>query len=117
MRRVADLKIANSVRFMGFVREAIPWMQRLDLFLFFSEHEAAPVAVIEAMTYATPTVAGDIPGTREILADAGLLVPLHDTDQLAKSILALFSDKKNPRRLSQKRCCPKPGCLFGGQDL
>ena len=52
-----------------------------------------------SMASGTPVVAFDAPGVSEIVADAGLLVPLNDTAALADALLMLLSDPAKRERL------------------
>ncbi|OLC53944.1 MAG: hypothetical protein AUH85_12990 [Chloroflexi bacterium 13_1_40CM_4_68_4] len=54
---------------------------------------------LEAMAAGTPVVAFDAPGVSEIVADAGMLVPLNDAAALADALLALLSDPAKRERL------------------
>ena len=54
---------------------------------------------LESMAAGTPVVAFDAPGVSEIVADAGLLVPLNDTAALADALLMLLSDPAKRERL------------------
>lgn len=51
------------------------WYQRADVFVLSSDKEGMPLAALEAMSAGLPVVATDVPGLRELCADAGLLVP------------------------------------------
>ncbi|MGO9566191.1 MAG: glycosyltransferase family 4 protein [Desulfomonilaceae bacterium] len=90
--RIAQAGLQDIIRFVGLVRAPIKWLRQIDLLVFCSEAEAAPVAVIEAMSCAIPVVATDIPATREILGDAGIVVSLGDTEALAASIKTVLSE-------------------------
>ncbi len=54
--------------------------------------EAAPYFLLEAMAAARPVVAADLPATREMLGDAGVLVPPGDPGALAAAVDRLLMD-------------------------
>jgi glycosyltransferase involved in cell wall biosynthesis len=85
--------VAESVHFVGFVQEPMAWLREIDVMVFCSESEASPGAVVEAMACGTPVVAADIPATREMLGDAGMLVEPGNFAQLASSIREILSNE------------------------
>ncbi len=65
-------------------------------------NESFGMTITRAFACATPVVASDIPGYREIVApDTGALVPPGDADALAETIEGLLSDE--PARLERGR--------------
>lgn len=85
---------------------------RGDIFVLNSYYEGLPHTVIEAMMLGIPVVATDIPGTREIAIDqkTALLVPVNDSQILAKQIELLAADEllrqsliKEARKLVEKQ--------------
>lgn len=71
-------------------------MNETDLFVFPSYREGLPRVVIEAMANGMPCVGTNISGIAELL-DKDVLVPLKDSDALAKKIESLA---KNPIQLT-----------------
>jgi phosphatidylinositol alpha-mannosyltransferase len=64
--------------------------------------ESFGMVLTEAFACATPVVASDIPGYREVLTgETGALVPPGDPDALAETIAALLSDE--PVRIERGR--------------
>ena len=67
-----------------------------DVFAFPSEYaEGVPRAIMEAALCATPIVATDLPGCREVVTDRwnGLLTPLRDPRKLADRILEVLENR------------------------
>jgi glycosyltransferase involved in cell wall biosynthesis len=72
-----------------------------DLFVLPSEREGMPLVLLEAMAMALPTVATDIPGTRDVVGDeVGALVPLGDVAALRSALVELSSDPAAYARMS-----------------
>ncbi len=99
-QRIVALGLEGKVVFSGFVSEPLAWMSELDVFLFASFAEAAPVAVIEALACGLPIVCGDIPPTREILGGCGLLTPLGDSQAMADAICKIVENESVRENLS-----------------
>ena len=71
-----------------------------DIFLFASESEGRPNAVLEAMAAGLPVVATDIPGVRELVgAKTGLRVPVGDARAFADAILRLAGNAQAVRAM------------------
>jgi glycosyltransferase involved in cell wall biosynthesis len=86
--------VANSIHFVGFLKEPMEWLKEIDLMVFCSESEASPGVVVEAMACGTPVVATDIPATREMLGDAGILIAPGNIDKLASSIREILTNER-----------------------
>ena len=72
-----------------------------DVFVLPSEREGMPLVLLEAMAMALPTVATDIPGTRDVVDDQlGTLVPLGDVGALRGALVDLSSDPAAYERMS-----------------
>ncbi|MFK2902971.1 glycosyltransferase [Dyella ginsengisoli] len=84
---VRSLGLVDDVRFLG-VRHDVPeLMSACDVFVLSSESEGFGLVVAEAMACGRVVVATDCGGVREVVGDAGLLVPPRDPEQLAAAIL------------------------------
>jgi glycosyltransferase involved in cell wall biosynthesis len=71
--------LASRVHFCGELPsiEVLALLSIADLFVFPSLYEAMPMAIIEAMSLGLPIVGSDIAALREVIGDAGVLVPAH----------------------------------------
>jgi glycosyltransferase involved in cell wall biosynthesis len=98
---VRELGVAGNVEFLGAVPPARVWdhLKWADIFVFSSESEGRPNAVLEAMATRLPVVASDIPGVSELIdADLGVLYPVGNADALAESLRAMI---RNPEEALQ----------------
>lgn len=86
---VHELQIANSVDFVGFQSNPLPWFRSADLFVLSSRAEGFGIALAEAMGCGTPAVSTDSHhGPSEILGQGryGVLVPPQDPPALAAAL-------------------------------
>jgi len=98
-----DLGISGAVEFLGFVDKIEEFLSGLDIFVFCSEWEGMPNAVLEAMASGKPVVATDIEGVRELIEDSesGLLYQAGNVDALARCIERLIQDRGYAERLGE----------------
>lgn len=84
LKRLADsLQIAEHVRFMGQVSDVKNYFKAFDVFALTSDHEPFGMVLLEAMVAGVPVVCSDCGGGPEVVADAGVLYPLGNAEQLA----------------------------------
>jgi glycosyltransferase involved in cell wall biosynthesis len=85
--------LTDRVRFLGHVPDPLDRARGWTAAVLPSVvPEAAPLALLEAMSLGVPVVATDHGGSPEVVGDAGLLVPPGDPDALALAISRLISD-------------------------
>jgi glycosyltransferase involved in cell wall biosynthesis len=89
-----------DVRFLGLVREPLPYLQAADCYTLPSLTEGMPISLLEAMAVGVPCVATAIGGTSEALADLGALVPPGDEAQLAAAIVDVLRFNATDRELA-----------------
>ena len=66
--------------------------QHARAFVFPSSYEGFGLPLLEAMHCGVPVIAGNNSSQIEVVGDAGLLVDVHDRDELASSIARLLDD-------------------------
>lgn len=98
---VARLGLSERVTFTGYVENVAEYLQALDLFVFPSEREALPNALMEAMACGLPSIASRVGGVPDIIEDAqsGLLVSPGKVEELEQTIDALRRDPARAQRL------------------
>ena len=91
------------MHFLGEVKSAdvLDLLCIADVFVFPSLFEAMPMALVEAMGLGLPIVGGDIPAMREVLSDAGLLVPSENAAEIASAVRRVLEDRELADRLRQ----------------
>ncbi len=89
---VGRLGLAESVHFLGSVRDVAAVLAVSDVFVLPSVVEGLPLALLEAMLAGKPVVATAVGGVPEaiISGDNGLLVPPRDAAALADAITQLL---------------------------
>jgi glycosyltransferase involved in cell wall biosynthesis len=102
--RAAELGVEDRIDLVGFVPfgpELLDLYRRAHVFVHVSMTEGVPKVLVEALGCATPIVATDVGGVRDVLDDgrAGLLVPPADLDALVAAIRRLCSDAELRARL------------------
>jgi glycosyltransferase involved in cell wall biosynthesis len=101
-QRAARPDLAGRVTFLGHVDDVPDRMRGWTVAVIASvDPEAAPLALLEAMSVGVPVVGTDLGGPPEVLGDAGLLVPPGDPDAMAQAVAALLDDSVLWRRCSE----------------
>lgn len=88
----SDLGLEDAVVFPGRVPEIYPLLPAFDVAVFPSLWEGLPLAPAETMAARLPIIASDIPPFRELVDDAGVLIPPKDVDSFADETIALLKD-------------------------
>lgn len=101
----SELKVDDAVSFEGNVTEDIKphyyAISNVVVLPSYTRRDAFGLVLLEAMAAGKPIVASNIPGIREVLGDAGILVPPRDPQKLAKAILEILSGDQS---LEKMRC-------------
>lgn len=89
-----DLGIKPRVRFLGWREDTAELFAACNLFVCPSRHEPLGNVVLEAWAQGVPVIAADSmgPGTLIEHMDSGILVPVDDSDALARAIRAVIDD-------------------------
>ncbi len=98
---VGELRLAERVRLVGWLKDLAQLYCALDVFVSASHTESFGLAIAEAMASGTAVVATETEGARELIRTCatGLLVPIGDVNKLAAAISALLQDKDEQARL------------------
>jgi len=85
-----ELGLGDRARWLGLRRDVPALLNAADGFVSSSAWEGMPLAVGEAMAMEKPVVATDVGGVRELLGEAGVIVPSRDSNALAGAMLELM---------------------------
>ena len=92
-----ELGIEDAVRWLGLRRDMPALLDAADAFVSGSAWEGMPLAVGEAMAMEKPVVATGVGGVRELVGDAGVLVPPKNSPALAEAMLAAMGKSREDR--------------------
>ena len=118
------LSCGVDATFHGHAADAAARLGSLDVFVLPSRAENFPIALLEAMSWALPSVATRVGGcTPEMVepGETGLLVPPDDVDALAAALVGRVRHPEWSRRLGAAGCVaggrtPRPGGRRQGDD-
>ena len=101
-KRLSDMAtirgMGDSVRWLGLRRDLPALLDAADGFVLASAWEGMPLVLGEAMAMEKPVVATDVGGTRELVGEAGAVVPPKAPDALAVAMLDLMEKTPEDRR-------------------
>lgn len=97
------LGVTHAFKFLGTVPSIQEIFKQCDIFVRPSLTEGMSLAVLEAMSCGLPVIATKVAGTPEIIINnkTGILIDVKNVQQLADSILRLFSDPELLQSLSR----------------
>lgn len=98
---VENYGIKENVIFLGERDDTDQIYPVMNIFALPSYREGLGVAILEAMAERRPVVASDIRGCREEIENGknGILVPVKNSDELAKAIIYLFNNPNEAQQL------------------
>jgi glycosyltransferase involved in cell wall biosynthesis len=105
IQRLADsLSLSSRIRFRGFLpqRALRALMQSAHLMLMSSQHEAGPVALLEAAIAGVPTVGSVVGHIAEWAPAAAVAVPPCDDEALAHETALLLADEERRIRIARE---------------
>ncbi len=110
MRKMTAIRgLGNAVRWLGLRRDLPSLLDAADGFVLASAWEGMPLAVGEAMAMEKPLVVTDVGGTREMVGEAGVIVPSKAPDALAEAMLELMhrtpEDRRTLGQAARRRIC------------
>ncbi len=100
---IDELDLNARVKLIGWVEDVVELLPTFDLFVSPSRSEPFGLSIVEAMAAGVPVIATMSEGAREIVEDnqTGRLVPIGDTEAMAKAIGELLSNRKESDRLGE----------------
>lgn len=103
VRLAAESDITDSVFFLGYKQNPLPYIGRAQLLCVSSLAEGFPTVVLESMALGKPFVTTPVAGASEELADGGKcgLVAEWDIDDYAEKLKILLTDKTLYDRMSE----------------
>jgi len=105
LERLADeLKLQQTVRFIGLRTDVPDVLRALDIAVCCSDFEGSPLSVLEYMGAALPVVATEVGGLPDLIEPGvnGLLVAPRDPPALAAALAELLSDPQRARTMGAR---------------
>jgi glycosyltransferase involved in cell wall biosynthesis len=101
---VNKLNLSRRVHLLGWLDDAEQLLCAADVFVSASETESFGLSIAEAMASGTAVVATRTEGAQEVVSDqqTGLLVPIGDVEQLARSIIELLTNTETRKDMAQQ---------------
>ena len=98
------LGVRQYLRLTGFRVDVARLLSVMDVFVFPSESEGSPIAILEAMAAGKAIIASDIPSIREIVnhGEEAILVNRHNVEELKRAILSLYNNSNLRVKLGQR---------------
>ncbi|MGA2276048.1 MAG: glycosyltransferase [Terracidiphilus sp.] len=90
-------ELGVHVRWLGLRRDMPALLDAADGFVLASAWEGMPLAVGEAMAMEKPVAATDVGGVRELVGDAGLIVPAKNSEALASAMVKIMQSTPEER--------------------
>lgn len=91
---VDRLALAPRCVFAGTQDDLAPLYRAADVIVLTSRHEGTPNVVLEALACGRPVVVTDVADNREIVGDAGFVVPLGQPELFASRVVELLTDEE-----------------------
>lgn len=85
----SELRVSDSVRFLGQVVNGRNYFKAFDVFALTSDHEPFGMVLLEAMAAGVPVICSDCGGGREVAQGVAQLFPLADAGALAAGLVSL----------------------------
>jgi glycosyltransferase involved in cell wall biosynthesis len=89
--------ISDAVHWLGLRDDMPSLLDAADAFVLSSAWEGMPLVVGEAMAMEKPVVATDVGGVRELIGDAGVVVPPKDSAALEDAMLRVMRMPEDQR--------------------
>lgn len=91
-QKAKRMGVYDRTRFLGMRSDVPEILKTIDIAVHSSHWEGFNLSIIEEMAAGKPVVASDVPGSTEIVKDAGILFPEGDAQMLAQEIKKLVED-------------------------
>lgn len=100
----SELGVESRVHLLGFRTDIAELMKSADIFVFPSIQEGLPVALMEAMACALPSVCSAIRGNTDLIEDGseGILCSVNDVTAFRNAVERLINDEALRSTMAQK---------------
>ncbi len=100
----SDLKLEETVHFLGFIDDPASYLANLDIFLLSSTSEGFSIATIQAMASKLPIIATKSGGPEEIIThgENGWLIEAGNANEIVEGIVQLVSNQDLAANLAKR---------------
>lgn len=105
-KKINDLKLENSIKFLGRRDDIADLMSAADFFVLSSKFEGFGLVVAEAMACQIFVIATDCGGVKEVMGGNGILVPPQNSQALADALQQAIN-LSNEQKLSNNQAALK----------
>jgi glycosyltransferase involved in cell wall biosynthesis len=102
-QRVSAEGIEDAVTVTGRVPAVEPYYAAADVYAHAALYEGFGLTIVEAMAAGLPVVATDVPGARDVLGDAGPLVPPESPADLAHALATCLDSERRSTLAKRSR--------------
>ena len=102
-RQIKRKNLEGRVLLCGWSDEAASYVKAFDTFILPSLSEGFGLVFIEAMAAGVPCIGTDSGGVREVLAEAGVVIPCDDVDAIEKALIDDLA-KSDQEREEARQC-------------
>ncbi len=98
-----ELQLHGYVKKLGYRHDVERIVNEIDVLTLSSYEEGMPIAILEAMAAHKPVVSTRAGGIGEVVADGktGILVPIRNSEELAKALVIVLSDPEMRGRMGE----------------
>jgi glycosyltransferase involved in cell wall biosynthesis len=96
----AELGVSGRVEFLGIVTDMPAYYESLDIYVQSTHWDGFSLVAVEAMGSGLPSLASDVPGIRDVIANPLALFPLGDAARLAERLGAIAEDARAYEQMS-----------------
>lgn len=101
---IAERNLTSRVILMGLTSDSNKVLSEAGVFVLSSDYEGMPNALLEALAIGVPSISTDCPcgGPRMLIENGknGLLVPIKDSEAMAKALDLMLSDGERRKEIS-----------------
>lgn len=93
----------ERVKYFGYVKDPLLMASKDEVFVLPSYHEGLSLALLEAAMMGKRIIATNIEGNKEIIdGKNGVLVPIKDSDSLAKAMIWMIKNRESSEKMAKK---------------
>lgn len=99
-QKIIDGGYQEQIHAMGFVNDMAPYLKKMNLLLFTSEHEGLPMTLLEAVALKVPVLSCELPTIKQVLChgECGYVLESGEIADFSETIRRLYEDRDELRK-------------------